>query len=105
MARCKNVRGSSSGPTGGDEGDGGGSPPRLTEVARGKRKLLSRKKRTREEQDAEEALTVARAADRAEKGGRNSGILIGDSLTRVLLSDRVLGTEAPEVTEAQVEEP
>jgi predicted alternative tryptophan synthase beta-subunit len=74
-------------------------------VARGKRKLLSRKKRTREEQDAEEALAVARAADRVEKGGRNSGILIGDSLTHILLSDRVLGTEATKVTEAQVEEP
>jgi hypothetical protein len=47
-----------------------------TEVARGKRKLLSRKKRTREERDAEEALAVARAAYRAEKGDRNSGILI-----------------------------
>jgi hypothetical protein len=49
MARCKNVRGSSSGPTGGDEGDRGGSPPRLTEVARGKHRLLSMKKHTREE--------------------------------------------------------
>jgi hypothetical protein len=73
--------------------------------AQGKRKLLSRKKCTREERDAEEALAVARAADRAEKGGRNSGILIGDSLTCVPLSDRVLGIEATKEAEAQAEEP
>jgi hypothetical protein len=74
-------------------------------VARGKHKFLSRKKHTREEQDAEEALAVARAADRAEKGGRGSGILIGDLLTRISLLDHVLGTEATEETEAQAEEP
>jgi hypothetical protein len=62
-------------------------------------------KRTREEPDAEEALAVARAADRAEKGGKHSGILIGDSLTRVPLSDHVLGTEATKETEAQAEKP
>jgi hypothetical protein len=74
-------------------------------VARGKRKILSRKKRSREEQEAEEVLAVARAADRAETGGRGSGILIRDSHTCVPLSDHVLGTEATEETPAQAEEP
>jgi hypothetical protein len=105
MARCKNVRGSSSAPPGDDGGDRGDSPPRITEVARGKRKILTRKKRSREEREAEEVLAVAQAADRAEKCGRGSGILIGDSHTCVPLSDRVLGIEATEETEAQAEEP
>jgi hypothetical protein len=74
-------------------------------VARGKRKLVSRKKRTRKEREVEEALAVARAADRAESGGRGSVILIGESRTRVLLSRRVLGTKATEATEDQPEEP
>jgi hypothetical protein len=102
MARCKNVRGS---PPRGDGGDRGDSPPCITEVARGKRKLVSRKKRTRKEREVEEALAVARAADRAESGGRGSVILIGESRTRVLLSGRVLGTKATEVTEDQPEVP
>jgi hypothetical protein len=75
MARCKNVRGSLPG------GDGGDSPPRIIEVARGKRKLISRKKRIRKEKEAEEALAVARVVDRAEIGGRGIGILIGESHT------------------------
>jgi hypothetical protein len=70
----------------------------------GKRKILTRKKRSREEREAE-VLAVAQAADRAEKVGRGSGILIGDSHTRIPLSDRVLGTETTEETEAQAEEP
>jgi hypothetical protein len=81
MARCKNIGGSSSAPPRDDGGDRDDSPPRITEVARGKRKILTRKKRTREEREAEEALAVARAVDRAEQGGRGSGILIGDSHT------------------------
>jgi hypothetical protein len=84
---------------------GGDSPPRLTEVARGKRKLISTKKHTRKDREAEEALAVARAAERAESGGRGSGILISESRTRVPLSGRVLGTEAIEATEDQPEEP
>jgi hypothetical protein len=67
--------------------------------------ILSRKKHSREEREAEEVLAVARAADRAEKGGRGSGILIRGSHTRVSLSDHVLGTEATKETEAQAEEP
>jgi hypothetical protein len=67
--------------------------------------ILSRKKRSREEREAEEVLAVARAVGRAEKGGRGSGILIRDSHTCVPLSDRVFGTETTEETEAQAEEP
>jgi hypothetical protein len=74
-------------------------------VARGKHKLISKKKRTRKEREAEEALAVARAVDRAESGGRGSGILISEPCTRVLLSGRALGTEAAEATEDQPEEP
>jgi hypothetical protein len=74
-------------------------------VARGKRKLISRKKCTREDREAEESLAVARAADRVESGGRGSGILISESRTRVSLFGRVLGTEATEGTEDQPEMP
>jgi hypothetical protein len=74
-------------------------------VARGKRKLISTKKRTKKDREAEEALAVARATERAESGGSGSGILIGESHTRVPLSGHVLGTEATEATEDQPEEP
>jgi hypothetical protein len=50
-------------------------------VARGKRKLISTKKRTKKDREAEEALAVAQATERAESGGRGSGILIGESHT------------------------
>jgi hypothetical protein len=62
------------------------------------------KKCTREEHEAAEALAVARAANRAKRGGRGSGILIGDSRTCVPLIDRVLGTKATEEVEDQPEE-
>jgi hypothetical protein len=39
MARCKNI--------GGAPSDGDGNPPRLTKVARGKRKKIAAKKRKR----------------------------------------------------------
>jgi hypothetical protein len=68
MARCKNV--------GGAPSDGDRSPPCLTEVARGKCKKIITKKRKRIE--AEVAQTVADATDRAERGGRGSGIQIGE---------------------------
>jgi hypothetical protein len=55
---------------------------------------LSAGRSTPEKREAEEALAVARVADRVESGGRGSGILIGESRTRVSLSGRVLGTEA-----------
>jgi hypothetical protein len=66
--------------------------------------VLAKKKRTREVREAEEALAVARAVDHAERGGRGSGILIGDSRTRVPLTDRVLGTEATKEAKDQPEE-
>jgi hypothetical protein len=68
MARYKNVGGALS--------DWDGSPPCLTEVARGKSKKIITKKRERTE--AEVAQEVAEAADRAERGGRGGGIQIGE---------------------------
>jgi hypothetical protein len=50
-------------------------------VAQGKRKLISTKKRTRKDREVEEAQAVAQVAERAESGGRGSGILIGESRT------------------------
>jgi hypothetical protein len=70
MARFKNVDGA---PSDGDE-----SPPRLTEVARGKRKKIATKKRKRMLTEAEIAQAVADAANLAERGGRGSGIHIGE---------------------------
>jgi hypothetical protein len=66
MIRCKNVGGA---PSDGDE-----SPPRLTEVARGKRKKTFARKRKRQLIEVEVAQAVANAANRAERGGRGSGI-------------------------------
>jgi hypothetical protein len=71
MIRCKNAGGA---PSDGDE-----SPPRLTEVARGKRKKTIAKKRKRTLTEAEVAQAVADAAELAERGGRSSGIHISDS--------------------------
>jgi hypothetical protein len=70
MARYKNV--------GGAPSDGDGSPPRLTEVARGKRKNIIAKKRKRTLIEVEITQAVADAADLAERGGRGSGIHIGE---------------------------
>jgi hypothetical protein len=70
MARYKNV--------GGAPSDRDGSPPCLTEVTRGKRKKITAKKRKRTLTEAEVAQTVADAADQAERGGRGSGIQIGE---------------------------
>jgi hypothetical protein len=89
MVRCKNIGG---GPSDGDK-----SPPRLTEVAHGKRKKIATKKRKRTLTEAEITQTVADAAELVERGGRSSGIHIGES--RFHLEGRQLGTEAPEGTE------
>jgi hypothetical protein len=70
MVRYKNAGG---GPS--DENE---SPPKMTEVARGKRKKLAIKKRKRTPTEAEIAQAVADAAERAERGGRSSGIHIGE---------------------------
>jgi hypothetical protein len=70
MVCCKNVSGGLS--------DGDESPPRVIEVAHGKRKKLGVKKRKRTPTEAEIAQVIADAAERAERGGRGSGIHIGE---------------------------
>jgi hypothetical protein len=70
MVRCKNTGG---GPSDADE-----SPPRVTEVAHGKRKKIAIKKRKRTPTEAEIAQAVADAVERAERGGRSSEIHIGE---------------------------
>jgi hypothetical protein len=70
MVHCKNA--------GGAPSDGDKSPPRLTEVAHGKRKKITAKKRKRTLTEAEIAQAVADATDLAERGGRGSGIHIGE---------------------------
>jgi hypothetical protein len=96
MVRCKNAGGA---PSDGDE-----SPPRRIEIARGKRVKIAAKKRKRTLTEAEVAQAVADAAEAAERGGRSSGIRIGES--RFHLEGRQLGTEATEETvDAPVEQP
>jgi hypothetical protein len=91
MVRCKNA--------GGAPSDGDDSPPRRTEVARGKRVKITAKKRKRTLTEAEIAQAVA---DAVERGGRSSGIRIGES--RFRLEGRQLGTEAIEETVEATEE-
>jgi hypothetical protein len=91
MVRCKN--------TGGAPSDGDESPPRLTEVAHGKRKKIAAKKRKKTLTEAEIAQAVADAADLTESGVRGSGIHIGER--RFHLEGRQLGIEATEETEDQ----
>jgi hypothetical protein len=96
MVRCKNV---DSAPSDGDE-----SPPRLTEVARGKRKKIATKKRKRTPTEAEITQAVADAAELAERGDRSSGIHIGEH--RFHLEGRQLGTEATEeIDDTPMEQP
>jgi hypothetical protein len=94
MVRCKNA--------GGAPSDGDDSPPRRIEVACGKRVKIATKKRKRTLREAEIAQAVADAADAAERGGRSSGIRIGES--RFHLEGRQLGTEAIEETVEATEE-
>jgi 2,4-dienoyl-CoA reductase-like NADH-dependent reductase (Old Yellow Enzyme family) len=70
MVRCKN--------TGGAPSDRDDSPPRRSEVARGKRIKIAAKKIKRNLTEAEIAQIVADTADAAERGGRSSGIRIGE---------------------------
>jgi hypothetical protein len=70
MVRCKNAAGA---PSDGDE-----SPPRLIEIARGKRKKIAANKRKRTLTEAEIAQAVADATDLAERDGSGSGIHIGE---------------------------
>jgi hypothetical protein len=69
----------------------------LTEVAHGKRKKITAKKRKRTLTEVEIPQAVADVADLAERGGRGSGIHIGER--RFHLEGRWLGTEATEETE------
>jgi hypothetical protein len=94
MVRCKNASGAPS--------DGDDSPPRRTEVARGKRVKIAAKKRKRTLIEAELAQAVADAADATERGGRSSGIRIGES--HFHLEGRQLGTDATEETAEAPEE-
>jgi hypothetical protein len=94
MVCCKNA--------GGAPCDRDDSPPRRTEVARGKRVKIAAKKRKRTLTEAEVALAVADAAEAAERGGRSSGIRIGES--HFHLEGRQLGTEATEETVEAIEE-
>jgi hypothetical protein len=71
MVHYKNVGGA---PSDGDE-----SPPRRTEVARGKRVKIAAKKRKRTLTEVEVAQAVADAAEAVERGGRSSVIRIGES--------------------------
>jgi hypothetical protein len=96
MVRCKNAGGA---PSDGDE-----SPPRRTEVAHGKRVKIAAKKRKKTLTEAEVAQAVADAAEAAERGGRSSGIRIGES--HFHLEGRQLGTEAIEETvDTPIEQP
>jgi hypothetical protein len=94
MVRCKNAGGAPS-----DKDD---SPLRRSEVARGKRVKIAAKKRKRTLTEAEIAQAVVDAADAAERGGRSSGIRIGES--RFHLEGQQLGTEAIEETVEALEE-
>jgi hypothetical protein len=94
MVRCKNA--------GGAPSDRDDSPPRRTEIARGKQVKIAAKKRKRTLIEAEIAQAVADAADVAERGGRSSGIHIRES--RFHLEGRQLGTDAIEETVEAIEE-
>jgi hypothetical protein len=94
MVRCKKASGAPS--------DGDDSPPRRTEVARGKRVKIAAKKRKRNLTEVEIAQAVADAADATERGGRSSGIRIGES--RFHHEGRQLGIEATEETVEALEE-
>ena len=74
MARVKNARG---GP--GDEDPR--PPPRLPAEVKGKAKKLATKKRKYVDVDTERAAVVAAAAERAERGGARSGVVIADQLS------------------------
>jgi hypothetical protein len=99
MVRCKNA--------GGAPSDGDDSPPRRTEVAHRKQVKIAAKKRKRTLTEEEIAQVVADAVEVAERGGRSSGIRIGES--RLYLEGRQLGTEATEeiveATEETVDAP
>ena len=75
MARCKNARG---GPN-----DDERCPPRLTEQekAKGPKKTVTKKKQKRGNIEVKRAAVVAATIERVERGGRGSGVCIGDQLS------------------------
>jgi hypothetical protein len=93
MVRCKNASGGSS--------DGDESPPRVIEVARGKRKKIAIKKRKRTPTKAEIAQAVADAAECAERGGESSGIHIGERRFILKVDSSVLRPQRGQRTHLQ----
>jgi hypothetical protein len=75
MAHCKNVGG---GPDNDER-----HPPRSSEQekVKGPKKMFTKKKLKRGEIEVERAAAVAAAIERAERGGRGSGVRIGDKLS------------------------
>jgi len=75
MARCKNV--------GGGLGDDERRLPRLIEQEKGKgpKKTITKKMYKCGDTEAERAVVVAAAVERAKRGGRGSGICIDDQLS------------------------
>ena len=75
MAHCKNI--------GGGPGYDERRLPCLTEQEKGNgpKKTTSKKKHKRGDIEKERAVAVAAIAERAERGGRGSGIRIGDQLS------------------------
>ena len=56
-------------------------PPRLPSEVKGKAKKLATKKRKYPNADTERAAAVAATAERVERGGARSGVLIVDQLS------------------------
>ena len=77
MARVKNVRG-------GPDDEDLRPPPHLPTDTKGKAtKKLATKKHKYPDVDTARAAAVAEAADRAERGGARSGVVIADQLSPV----------------------
>ena len=67
---------------GGDLGDEDRRPPpRLPAEVKGKVKKLATKKRKYADADTERAAAIAAAAERVERGGAQSGVVIADQLS------------------------
>jgi hypothetical protein len=60
--------------TSGVPGDEDRRPPHLTDQQKAKGKVTTKKKHKRDDIEAESAATVVVAIERAERGGRGSGI-------------------------------
>ena len=88
MAQCKNV--------GSGLGDNESHSPCLTEQEKGKgpKKTIIKKKHKHGDIEVERAALVTAITERAEKGGRGSGIRIGEA--QFHLKGRELGTKETE---------